>query len=77
MHNRLPTEIKEAGSVGQFREAVDKWLKDLDYVNSSNCVYILQEWYCVLRLFVKSHFKLLKPMCFKASCKQDVYGLFN
>ena len=32
MHNRLPTEIKEAGSVGQFREAVDKWLKDMNYV---------------------------------------------
>ena len=32
MYNRLQTEIKEAGSIGQFREAVGKWLKDMDYV---------------------------------------------
>ena len=32
MYNRLPTEIKEADLIGQFREAVGKWLKDMNYV---------------------------------------------
>jgi hypothetical protein len=30
MYIRL--EIKEAGSIGQFREAVGKWLKEMYYV---------------------------------------------
>ena len=32
MYNRLPTKIKETGSIDQFREAGGKLLKDMDYV---------------------------------------------
>ena len=32
MYNRLPTEIKEAGAISQFRESVGKWLKYMDYM---------------------------------------------
>ena len=30
MYNQLPMEIKGAGSIGHFREVVNKWLKDMD-----------------------------------------------